>query len=194
MVIILDGGHGKETAGKRSPDGTLREYKWAREIVDRLIVEFDKLGIKAVKLVPEDTDISLSERVRRANKIYKDNEKQAILISVHCNAAGSGSKWMNATGWSVFIAQNASNNSKRLAKDLYEEAERLGLKGNRSVPKEKYWVKSLAMCRDTNCPAVLTENLFQDNKEDVAILLSEEGKQKIVEVHVNGVLKYLNKE
>lgn len=194
MVIILDNGHGSNTAGKRSPDGTLREYKWAREIVDRLIVEFDKLGIKAVKLVPEDTDISLSERVRRANKIYKDNEKQAILISVHCNAAGSGSKWMNATGWSVFIAQNASNNSKRLAKDLYEEAERLGLKGNRSVPKEKYWVKSLAMCRDTNCPAVLTENLFQDNKEDVAILLSEEGKQKIVDVHINGVLKYLNKE
>nr|DAT77576.1 MAG TPA: MurNAc-LAA [Caudoviricetes sp.] len=29
------------------------------------------------------------------------------------------------------------------------------------------------MCRDTKCPAVLTENLFQDNKEDVEFLLSE---------------------
>lgn len=32
------------------------------------------------------------------------------------------------------------------------------------------------MCRDTKCPAILTENLFQDNKEDVDFLLSEKGK------------------
>lgn len=192
MVVILDNGHGVNTPGKCSPDKSLLEYKWAREITDRLMVEFAKLGIKSVKLVPEETDISLSERVKRANKIYKDNGKQAILISVHCNAAGADGKWHTANGWSVFIAKNASSNSKRLAKDLYEQAEVRGLKGNRSVPKEKYWVQSLAICRDTNCPAVLTENMFQDNKEDVALLLSEEGKKKIIETHVQGVLNYLN--
>lgn len=192
MVVILDNGHGVNTPGKCSPDKTLLEYKWAREIVDRLMVEFTKLGIRSIKLVPEDIDISLKERVRRANQIYKDNNKQAILISVHCNAAGADGKWHSANGWSVFIAQNASNNSKRLARNLYEEAEKRGLKGNRSVPKEKYWVQSLAMCRDTNCPAVLTENMFQDNKEDVALLLSEEGKKKIIDTHIQGVLNYLN--
>lgn len=192
VVVILDNGHGVNTPGKCSPDKTLLEYKWAREIVDRLIVEFAKYGIKTIKLVPEDQDISLRERVIRANQHYKDNNKQAILISVHCNAAGADGKWHNANGWSVFVAQNASNNSKRLARNLYEEAEKRGLKGNRSIPKEKYWVQSLAMCRDTNCPAVLTENMFQDNKEDVALLLSEEGKKKIIDTHVQGVLNYLN--
>jgi N-acetylmuramoyl-L-alanine amidase len=48
------------------------------------------------------------------------------------------------------------------------------------------------MCRDTSCPAVLTENLFQDNKDDVAFLLSDEGKKKIVDIHVQGILKYIN--
>lgn len=192
IIVLLDNGHGINTPGKCSPDKTLLEYKWAREIVDKLMVEFDKLGIRSVKLVPEDTDISLRERVRRANQHYKNNNKQAILISVHCNAAGSDGKWHNACGWSVFVAQNASSNSKRLARNLYEEAEKRGLKGNRSAPKEKYWVQSLAMCRDTNCPAVLTENMFQDNKEDVALLLSEEGKKKIIDAHVQGVLNYLN--
>lgn len=43
----------------------------------------------------------------------------------------------------------------------------------------------------TQCPAVLTENLFQDNKEDVDFLLSEEGKQTIVSLHVKGICKYL---
>lgn len=192
IIVLLDNGHGVNTPGKCSPDKTLLEYKWAREIVDKLMVEFTKLGIRSIKLVPEDTDISLRERVRRANQHYKNNNKQAILISVHCNAAGSDGQWHNACGWSVFVAQNASNNSKRLARNLYEEAEKRGLKGNRSVPKEKYWVQSLAMCRDTNCPAVLTENMFQDNKEDVALLLSEEGKKKIIDAHVQGVLNYLN--
>ena len=45
------------------------------------------------------------------------------------------------------------------------------------------------MCRDTNCPAVLTENLFQDNKEDVEFLLSN--KQTIVNIHYNAIINYL---
>lgn len=193
MIVILDNGHGIKTPGKCSPDRKLLEYKWTREIVDRLIKEFDKLHIKAIKLVPEEDDISLSQRVKRANQIYKDNGKNAILISIHCNASGADGQWHNAKGWQVYIAPNASNNSKTLARTLYEEAEKNGLKGNRSVPKEKYWIQSLAMCRDTNCPAVLTENMFQDNKEDVDFLLSEEGKQKIIDVHVNGVIKWMNR-
>lgn len=192
IVVMLDNGHGANTKGKCSPDKSLLEYRWAREMVDLIIEQLSKLGIKAIKLVPEDIDVSLRERVKRANQIYKDSNKQAILISVHCNAAGADGKWHNASGWSVFIAQNASSNSKRLAQSLYKEAKKQGLQGNRSVPKEEYWVQSLAICRDTNCPAILTENMFQDNKGDVAILLSDEGKKKIANVHVQGILNYIN--
>lgn len=45
--------------------------------------------------------------------------------------------------------------------------------------------------RKTKCPAVLTENLFQDNQEDVEFLLSEAGKRAIVDLHVKGICKYL---
>lgn len=192
IVVMLDNGHGANTKGKCSPDKSLFEYRWAREMVDLIIEQLSKLGIKAIKLVPEDIDVSLRERVKRANQIYKDSNKRAILISVHCNAAGADGKWHNASGWSVFVAQNASSNSKRLAQSLYKEAKKQGLQGNRSVPKEEYWVQSLAICRDTNCPAILTENMFQDNKGDVAILLSDEGKKKIADVHVQGILNYIN--
>ena len=194
LTVILDNGHGVNTPGKCSPDKSLLEYRWTREMVDLIIKELSKLGIKTVKLVPEEIDISLRERVRRANKIYNDTNKKAILISVHCNAAGGDGKWHSATGWSVFISKNASSNSTRLAQSLYTEAKKTGLQGNRSVPKEGYWVQSLAMCRDTNCPAVLTENMFQDNKEDMAFLLSDEGKKKLASVHVQGILNYMNSE
>lgn len=192
VLIILDNGHGSNTQGKSSPDRRLREYKWTREIVDMIIKELTKLGIKSVKLVPEETDVSLKERVRRANKYYIENNKKAILISVHCNAAGADDTWHTANGWSVFVAQNASSNSKRLADSICDAVIADKIKVRKPAPNQKYWVQSLAICRDTNCPAVLTENMFQDNKEDVEFLLSNEGKKKIVDAHVKGILSYLN--
>ena len=54
-------------------------------------------------LVPEDDDIPLAERVRRINAhCLALGKKNVILVSIHVNAAGNGTKWLNATGWSVF--------------------------------------------------------------------------------------------
>ena len=50
-----------------------------------------------------------------------------------------------------------------------------------------------AICRETLCPAVLTENLFQDNRQDVDYLLSPAGKAAIVQLHFDGITKYLAK-
>lgn len=89
--IILDNGHGINTPGKRSPDGRLREYAWAREITKKIKQKLDSLGIESYILVPELIDISLQERVNRANKIYKEQKnKNVILLSIHCNASGNG--------------------------------------------------------------------------------------------------------
>lgn len=193
MIICLDNGHAKSTPGKRSPNGKLLEYAWTREIVKRLSDKLQANGYKTYIVTPEtDVDVSLKERCRRINKVYKDNNKQAISISIHINAAGSGASWLTARGWQVYISPNASSKSKKLAQCLYNEAKKANLKGNRSVPKEEYWVSNLAMCRDTNCPAVLTENLFMDNKEDVKYLLSEEGKETIVNLHYNAIVNYLS--
>lgn len=49
------------------------------------------------------------------------------------------------------------------------------------------------MLSKTRCTAVLTENFFMDNKEDVAYLLSAEGREAIVATHVNAIIKYIEK-
>ena len=41
----------------------------------------------------------------------------------------------------------------------------------------------------TMCPAVLTENLFQDSKADCDFLLSAEGKEAIKQLHVEGIVE-----
>ena len=192
MKILIDNGHGIDKAGKCSPDGSFREYKYAREIAERLVSELRKLGFDAERIVTEEKDISLRERCRRVNAVCDElGTKNVILVSIHCNAAGNGSKWMNARGWSAHVSLNASTKIKAFARTLIKAAEEEGLKVRKYAPQMPYWEQNLAICRDTRCPTVLTENLFQDNKEDVAFLISETGKNTIVGLHVKGIVDYL---
>ena len=47
MKILIDNGHGENTPGKRSPDGTFREYAYTREISDEVVRELAKRGYVA---------------------------------------------------------------------------------------------------------------------------------------------------
>lgn len=191
MKVLIDNGHGENTPGKCSPDKQLMEWAYTREIADMVAMGLRRLGVDVERIVRENIDVSLSERCRRANEIYKETGKKAILVSIHCNAAGSGAAWMGAKGWSVFVSNNASENSKRLATCLGNAASSQGVAIRRQTPNLMYWAQNLAMCRDTNCPAVLTENFFQDNKEDVEYLLSSVGKKTVAQIHIDGIMEYL---
>lgn len=194
MKILLDNGHGVETPGKRSPDGKLREYAYCREIARRIEHELRLRRYDVERIVTEDADIALSERVARANRIYADTGKRAILVSIHVNAAGGGAQWMSARGWSVFVDPTASAKSKRIADSLALAAIEKGAKVRRCTPQELYWTQNLYICKHTHCPAVLTENFFQDNREDVDFLLSDAGQQTVVDIHVGGIINYLISE
>lgn len=198
MKILVDNGHGVETPGKRSPDGRLREYQYCRDIAAALVERLKAAGYDAQLLVPEIRDVPLNKgtdtRVKRVNNICAQlGAANVLLVSIHNNAAGSKGQWLTARGWSGYVAQNASANSKRLAECLADAAAAQGLTIRKPLPTQKYWVQSLAICRETLCPAVLTENLFQDNRQDVDYLLSPAGKAAIVQLHFDGITKYLAK-
>jgi N-acetylmuramoyl-L-alanine amidase len=192
VKVLIDNGHGENTPGKCSPDKRLREYAYAREIARRVEKCLRCKGYEAQRIVEEETDVPLSERCKRVNDICKQvGTKNVLLVSIHNNAAGGDGKWHEARGFSAHVGLNASSKSKMLAQYLWNEAIQQGLKGNRSVPATPYIAQNLAICRDTACPAVLTENLFQDNKEDVELLLSEEGKEKVTATHVNAIVNFI---
>ena len=192
MVILADPGHGIDTAGKRSPDGRLREYKYAREIAAEVVKRLKTMDYNAQQLVTEENDISLGTRCKRVNDICKHfGASNVLVVSVHCNAAGADGKWHDARGWQACVSLNASAKSKQLASYLFDAAQAEGLKMRSPKPGQKWWAQNLAICRDTNCPAVLTENLFQDNLADVEYLLSDEGREAIVNLHVNGIINYI---
>ena len=122
MKILIDNGHGLMTAGKRSPDGLFREAFYNREIARKVVADLLDRNLDAELLVPEDDDIPLAERVRRINAhCLALGKKNVIVVSIHVNAAGNGTKWLNATGWSVFTCSGQTESDK-LAECLCESA------------------------------------------------------------------------
>ena len=192
MKILIDNGHGQNTPGKCSPDKSLKEWWWTREVAAMVVAALKTKGIDARLLVKETWDVSLTERVRRVNTVCRQvGASNVAMVSIHVNAAGGDGQWHDARGFSVWVAKTCSEASRCLARFMYAEATTRNLKGNRWVPKEGYWQADFAMVKNTSCPAVLTENLFQDNREDVDYLLSNEGRQAITDLHVAAILKYL---
>lgn len=189
FCVIIDNGHGRETPGKRSPDGRLLEWRWTRDAAKQLKAELEKRGIEARLLVPEDIDVPLSIRVERANAIARVNPN-CLLVSIHVNAA-PGKGWADASGFSAWICENASANSERLATLFQNLAKEMGLGGNRWVPKEGFFRANFYIVKRTTMPAVLTENLFQTNRQEVDYLLSEAGRNRLVALHVKAIERYI---
>ena len=190
MKILLDPAHGHNIPGKRSPDGKLLEYAYTRDLASQILTTLQSKGHNAQLLVPEIEDIALKERVRRANAICTaQGPANVLLISIHINAAGDGTKWMNATGWSCYTCKGQTE-SDRIADCLYKAAEQI-LKNQ--VIRTDYtdndpdWEENFYILRHTHCPAVLIENFFMDNKKDLAYLLSQEGRRAIVETIIDSI-------
>lgn len=180
-IVLLDNGHGKETAGKRSPmwkDGSqLFEWEYTRKLCDAIFLKLQELNIYAVKIVTEDNDISLSERANRVNRFCEQGN--CILISIHCNA-GKG------TGWECWTT-SSKNNSDKLTNIFVETFKEL-------FPDKKcrgHKEKDFTILYKSNCPSILTENFFMDTEEDCIFLMSKKGFDAIVDLHVQSILKYI---
>lgn len=194
MKILIDNGHGENTPGKRSPDGKFREYLYAREIAERIETALRTQGYDAERIVKESVDVPLKERARRVNEeCGRYGAGNVLLISIHNNAAGDGSEWMRARGWAAYTSKGKTK-SDALATMLYVEAAK-NFSGQ-TLRKEfsdgdPDWEESFYVLTKTKCPAVLTENFFMDNEQDVAYLNSESGKEAIVRTHVDAIINYV---
>lgn len=194
MLILIDPGHGIDTPGKRSPDGKFMEYLWNRQIADLLLDRFIKMGIDASLVVTETNDISLATRVQRVNRICsKVGASNVILLSIHSNAAGDGSKWMSAQGWSCYTSKGETK-SDLISECLYDafETEFAEKKIRKDMSDgDRDWEENFYVLKKSKCPAVLLENFFYDNRDECSWLLKDETKERIADAIVKGIVQYI---
>ena len=196
MKILIDPGHGIDTPGKRSPDGLFREYLWNRQVADLILEGLVSAGVDASLVVTETNDVALRNRVNRVNTICnRVGASNVLLVSVHANAAGNGSAWMNARGWSCYTSKGKTK-SDQVAECLYDAFEEEFQ--DRKIRKDmsdgdRDWEENFYVLQKSKCPAVLLENFFYDNREECAWMLHEETKKRIASAAVKGIIKYIKK-
>lgn len=184
MKIVIDAGHGLNTAGKRI---TLKGYAatsewWLNDrIADRLQKKLAAYNCEVMRV--DDTtgakDVSLANRVAKANKWGAD-----VYLSIHHNAGVGG----RAAGGTVVYYYSSKAERVVQAKALYDAVvSETGLVGNRAqkVIKNDFYV-----LRNTIMPAFLIENGFMDSTTDVPIILTEAHADKTVQ----GLLNFLVRE
>lgn len=200
MKILVEAGHGNPPltgiGSKQSPDGRLKEYVYCREVVAEVVKRLRAQGYDAENTVPEKGDVSLGERCARVNAwCDRLGAKNVVFVSIHNNAAGCG-QWMNARGWEAWTSKGQTQGDK-LADCLYDAAQKYLPAGTKIrtdlTDGDRDKESNFTVVYRTKCPACLTENLFQDNREDVDYLLSEAGREAIITLHVEGIKAYVAK-
>lgn len=198
IKIILGTAHLSSTPGKRSPDGKFREYAYSRKVCREVAKRLREEGVDCV-IDYEDDDMpgltSSQELVRRVQIVNEMAKKtDCLYISIHVNASAK-SGWDKATGFAIYTSPGETK-SDALATDIFDAATELLKPIGKSLRKDisdgdPDFEENFYVLRKTSCPAVLTENFFQNCKADIEWLESEEGFEAIVAYHTNGILKYL---
>lgn len=197
MIIVIDAGHNySDTWQKMSPkkeDGTrFYEYQSNRTIARKLSMELDKLGVEYTYTIhPDDrNDMSLQNRVGKANAVaYKEGKDNVLFISLHSDALGTAEKWYDANGYSIFTSVGDTKSDK-YAK-VFEEVAKEKLEPCKKKVRGLY-EKNFYVLKHTICPAILLEQLFYSNEEDLEFLESDEGVKVLVDIIVEAIKRILD--
>lgn len=195
---ILDNGHGRLTAGNRSPvlpDGRqFFEYEFNRAIVERLMVLLKAEGIRYVDLVPDYNDVGnfVMGRIARANKVPLPN--RCIYLSIHADAAPSNllneDGWGDPNGSTVYYSGNSTLKYAKAFSDALATIFRSrGVKVRLNEKGEQYY----AVIRETKkMPALILELGFYTNLEEVQKLLDDSFRDQIAQALFNAIKKLDN--
>ena len=200
-LYIFDPGHGGlvdgkyQTAGKRSPkfsDGrVLFEGVNNRDNVQRIMKAFRENGLECVDVVDSEYDVSLIERVKKANKLSK--ERKCVYISIHSDANGDGVKWDQASGMSVYTSkgQTKSDIFASIVIDSLQENFLSTIKWRTDkTDGDEDKEENFYVLKNTDCPAILCELGFHTNEAETRRMMTLDYKNKIVDAMVASAIKF----
>lgn len=177
-LLVLDAGHGLNTAGKQTINGSrgiVKEWAMNDSVVRKItsILSGYNVTIKRTDDPSGATDISLTERVKRCNSYKPD-----LFVSIHHNAGGG-------TGTEVYWHTKGTAEDKKVASIVAPKlASQCGMK-NRGVKTAAFAVLTC------NATAILIEGGFMDTVSDYEIITSENGQQKYAQAVADSIIEYL---
>ena len=188
--VVLDPGHGAETPGKRSPDGTYLEHEFNLDMAGRIAQHLKRHEVEVIQtrtdeheLVSGDENASLAKRVEISNAAKPD-----LFVSIHSNASGDGTRWTEPNGYGIYTSKAGDTAGRNIAAKAIlkrvKESEIAFWGGG--LHHELFYV-----LRNTVAPALLIEHGFHTNKTEVELLKSNVYRDKLAAADAKGILDYL---
>jgi len=158
-TICIDAGHGGSDTGAISADGSAIEKDDNLKLALKVQEYLEQMNLTVVMTRTDDTTVELNERCRIANDANAD-----LFVSLHRNSAENTS----AYGVEVWVHNSRPNIDVRLANNILNSLESVGVQENRGVKfgyrgdsTQNYRVNRL-----TNMPSCLVETGFISNEQD----------------------------
>lgn len=161
-TVILDAGHGGSDPGAISRHTGQREKDLALDTVKRIQAEL-RGEFRTVLLRSDDRFIDLDDRVNFANRY-----PGAILISMHYNSGGSGTRGPETYYWRVDSHGLATRFQRTMASVSPSES------GNRGMVRRR-----LRLTRNPDIPCVLLEGGYLSNPAEANLIAQPEYRQRL---------------
>jgi N-acetylmuramoyl-L-alanine amidase len=178
-LVVLDAGHGGSDGGAaanrlREKDLTLAICKRARDALRR------NYQVDVALTRSTDKDLSLDARTDFANGRRAD-----CFVSVHINSGGG-------EGYEDFVHERVGAESPAEALRSVVHAAVGTVVRSRGAQDRGEKKADFHVLRETTMPAVLTENLFIDNRRDAALLRDEAFLAEVARAHARGIARALH--
>lgn len=175
VKVFIDAGHGGTDPG--AVGNGLQEKNLTLQISTRirdiLLAEYNNVSVLMSRT--GDTFPSLTARTNQANSWGAD-----FFLSVHINAGGG-------TGYEDFIYLGSGAPTTTYQNNIHSEILKLVNFTDRGKKQQNFHV-----LRESNMPALLTENGFIDNATDASKLKTASFIESLARGHVNGIVKCFN--
>lgn len=177
MLVVLDAGHGGHDPGAVGNGFTEKERALA--LTKYVDAELKNIGIRTLLTRDNDTFVSLSGRANVANR-----NKATVFVSFHLNAATP-----SASGYETFTYTKVDAETKRLQDLLHSNAmDVLSKYGIKDRGKKQ---ANLAVVRETTMPAVLTENGFISNADDMKHISDNNVLKELGKAYADAIATFL---
>lgn len=117
------------------------------------------------------------------------------IVAVGLNSTNLDGRYHTATGWSLLKSSQSKQSAKLATAFTTAAIQALKQRAASTDPNQNPMasLNQIPILTATPIPAVLTLNLYQDNQKDIAYLLSDRGRQAIIDLHVKGILAYASR-
>ena len=185
IIFILDPAHGRNVSGKCSPNGWIKEWQYSRDFIKDLMKSMNEADLSVMQPIRQEDEPGLSFRKNLYNKIETESDK--FVLSIHLNAAGDGSSWMNARGWEIFTSRGHTK-SDEFATIIHDHVKayfpEMKIRSEYWDPKEKKKdpdkEANFTVLMGNDYYANLLELGFMDNREDITMLINPAWKQLMI--------------